>query len=241
MREHEPLKFSYRVPRGPEGEVAELTVAEMERRLLEQLEAATENPTQAMWELAQFYKQDNRLDRASEVFKDMLGRVGDLEVKAQIIFSLGQTAEKSNDFELAVRFYREALAMEPCDSFSWYYIHNNLSYSLNQLGWFEEGERVCRHAIGIRTQPPNAHKNLNLALTGQGHYREAAEFYIAGTQANAVEPRSLRHLESLLTEHPELEFAGAPDACRKAVAVANEDIGQVDARWTAAARQKKRA
>ena len=66
MREHEPLKFSYRVPRGPEGEVVKLTVAEMERRLLERLEAATENPTQAMRALVQFYKQDNR-DRKSVV------------------------------------------------------------------------------------------------------------------------------------------------------------------------------
>ena len=181
----------------------------MERRLLERLEAATENPTQAMWELAQFYKQDNRLDRASEVFNDLLGRVVDLEIKAQIIFSLGQTAEKSNDFELAVRFYREALAMEPCDSFTWYYIHNN----------------------------------LGLALAGQGCHREAAESFIAATQANAADPRSLRHLESLLTEHPELEFdfADARDACRKAVAVAKEAIEQADARWTAAARRKQLA
>ena len=129
VREHEPLKFSYRVPQGPEGEVVELTAAEMERLLLERLEAATENPTQAMWELAQFYKRDNRLNRASEVFNDLLGRVADLEIKAQLIFSLGQTAEKSGDFELAVRFYREALGMEPCSPFTWYFIHNNLGYS----------------------------------------------------------------------------------------------------------------
>ena len=215
----------------------------MERRLLERLEAATENPTQAMWELAQFYKQDNRLDRASEVFNDLLGRVVDLEIKAQIIFSLGRSSEKSNDFELAVRFYREALAMEPCDSFTWYYIHNNLGYSLNQLGRFVDGERICRNAIAISTQLPNAHKNLGLALAGQGCHREAAESFIAATQANAADPRSLRHLESLLTEHPELEFdfADARDACRKAVAVAKEAIEQADTRWTAAARRKQSA
>lgn len=120
VREHEPLRFSYRVPEAPEGEVVELTATKMERLLLERLEAATENPTQAMWELAQFYKCNNRLDRASEVFNDLLGRVADLEIKAEIIFSLGQTAEKVGDFELAVRFYREALGMEPCCPFTWY-------------------------------------------------------------------------------------------------------------------------
>jgi tetratricopeptide (TPR) repeat protein len=243
VREHEPLKFSYRLPQGPEGEVIELTAAEMERLLLERLEAATENPTQAMWELAQFYKCNNRLERASEVFNNLLARVADLEIKAQIIFSLGQTAEKAGDFELAVRFYREALGMEPCSTFTWYYIHNNLGYSLNQLGRFADGERICRNAIAISVQPPNAHKNLGLALAGQGRSREAAESFIAATQADAADPRSLRHLEALLTEHPELEFdfAGALDACRKAVAVAGEAVERAGAQWTAAARQKKQA
>ena len=243
VREHEPLKFSYRVPQGPEGEVVELTAAEMEQLLLKRLESATENPAQAMWELAQFYKTGDRLERASEVFHELLGSVDDLEIKAQIIFSLGQTAEKSNDFELAVRFYREALGMEPCSPFTWYFIHNNLGYSLNRLGRFVEGERVCRQAIAISTQPPNAHKNLGLALVGQGRDREAAESFIAATQADAADPRSLRHLEALLTEHPELEFdfAGALDACRKAVAVAGEAVERAGAQWTAAARQKKQA
>lgn len=241
MREHEPLQFNFRVPEGPEGEVVELTAAEMERLLLERLEAATGNPTQAMWELAQFYKRDNRLDQASEVFNDLLGRVADLEIKAQIIFSLGQTAEKAGDYELAVRFYREAVGMEPCSPFTWYFIHNNLGYSLNRLGRFVDGERICRNAIAISPEPPNAHKNLGLALAGQGRYREAAESFIAATQAEAADPRSLRHLEALLAEHPELEFdfAGALDACRKAVAVAREAVEKVEAQWTAAARHKK--
>ena len=131
--------------------------------------------------------------------------------------------------------------MEPCGQFTWYFIHNNLGYSLNQLGRFVEGEQVCRHAIDISTQPPNAHKNLGLALAGQGCQREAAGSFIAATQADASDPRSLRHLEALLAEDRELdfEFAGARDACREAVAVAKQAIEQVDARWTAAVRQEK--
>jgi tetratricopeptide (TPR) repeat protein len=206
VREHEPLKFSYRVPQGPEGEVVELTAAEMEQLLLKRLESATENPVQAMWELAQFYKTGDRLDRASEVFHELLGRVDDLGIKAQIIFSLGQTAEKVSDFDLAVRFYREALGMEPCSPFTWYFIHNN----------------------------------LGLALIGLGRYREAAEAFIAATQADASDARSLRHLEALLSEHPELEFefCKAVAACREAVAVAREAAEKAEAAWRTAAKQK---
>ena len=240
MNDSEPLQFSYRVPCLPDGKVVELTDDQMERLLVKELQEAKADPTQPMWKLAIFYRSQGNLDRAIALFRDLLLRVPDLESKAQLIFSLGQTAEKSGDFELAVRFYREALGMEPCSPFTWYFIHNNLGYSLNRSGRFVEGERVCRQAIAISTQPPNAHKNLGLALVGQGRYREAAESFVTATQADAADPRSLRHLEALLTEHAELEFdfAGALDACRKAVAVAREAAEKAEAAWRTAAKQK---
>ena len=116
-------------------------------------------------------------------------------------------------------------------------------YSLNQLGRYAEGADYCRRAITISQQPPNAHKNLGLALVGQGRYREAAESFIAATQADAADPRSLRHLEALLSEHPELafEFSKAVAACREAVTVAREAIEKAEAGWMTAAKQKKRS
>ena len=240
MNDSEPLQFCYRVSPPPEGEVVELTAKEMERLLVKELQEAKADPTQPMWKLAIFYRSQGNLDRAIALFRDLLLRVTDLESKAQLIFSLGQTAEKASDFELAVRFYREALGMEPCSPFTWYFIHNNLGYSLNQLGRYAEGADYCRRAITISPQPPNAHKNLGLALTGLGRYREAAEAFIRATQANASDARSLRHLEALLTQHPELEFefSKAVAACREAVAVARDAAEKAEAAWRTAAKQK---
>ena len=53
---------------------------------------------------------------------------------------MGANAEKQQDFEAAVRFYREALAMEP--------LHNDV--------WYFSRFR------------PNGHKNLGIALVAQG-------------------------------------------------------------------------
>lgn len=243
VNDSEPLQFNYRVPCPPDGRVVELTDDQMERLLVKELQEAKADPTQPMWKLAIFYRSQGNLDRALALFRDLLLRVPDLESKAQLIFSLGQTAEKASDFDLAVRFYREALGMEPCSPFTWYFIHNNLGYSLNQLGRYGEGADYCRRAITISQQPPNGHKNLGLALTGLGRYREAAEAFIRATQANASDARSLRHLEALLSEHPELEFefSKAVAACREAVAVAREAIEEAEAGWMTAAKQKKRS
>ena len=60
----------------------------------------------------------------------VLGRMR--EQKAACVLVMGAAAEKKQDFEAAVRFYREALAMEPICNDVWYFIHNNLGYSADK-------------------------------------------------------------------------------------------------------------
>ena len=130
----------------------------------------------------------------------------ELEQKAACVLVMGAAAEKKQDFEAAVRFYREALAMEPICNDVWYFIHNNLGYSLNMLGHFAEGEKRCRAAIEINPFRPNGHKNLGISLAGQGHYHEAAQCFVNATDNNAGDTRSFGLLKDLLQQHPELEF-----------------------------------
>jgi hypothetical protein len=65
---------------------------------------------------------------------------------------------------------------------------------------------------------------------------EAAEFFIAATQADASDPRSLAHLENLIAAHPELEV-DLPDltdrlnACRKVVKIARTHQPDLKAAW----------
>ena len=96
--------------------------------------------------------------------------------------------------------------MEPMRNDVWYFIHNNLGYSLNTLGRFAVGEKWCRAAIEINPSRPNGHKNLGIALAGQGHYHEAAWCFVTATDNNAGDARSFGLLKDLLQQHPELEF-----------------------------------
>jgi len=130
--------------------------------------------------------------------------------------------ENVGDYEASVRYYKEALALEPIGTFLWYFINNNLGFSLNALGDFNEGENYCRRAVEIDSTRCNGHKNLGMSLSSQGRYAEAARCFITATQVNAADARSFHLLEKLLGEHPELEYEFADEAacCREAIKLA---------------------
>jgi tetratricopeptide (TPR) repeat protein len=192
---------------------------DVERALLEQLAAAGDDPVGAMWELAQFYKLEGKLDKALECFRALLQRVGDAEAQAGIWLGMGQAAERAADFELAEVFYRQGLLLGPRDEFTQYYLNNNLGYSLNRVGRHAAAEAYCRRAIDIDPARHNAHKNLGLSLQGQRRYAEAASEFVTAAKANALDPRALRHLESLLEAQPRVaaEFAAELETVRRVV------------------------
>lgn len=64
--------------------------------------------------------------------RELMALEPELEQKAACVLVMGAAAEKKQDFEAAVRFYREALAMEPICNDVWYFIHNNLGYSADK-------------------------------------------------------------------------------------------------------------
>ena len=215
-------KFQYAVPRPPEGAVIGLSKDELERHLLNQLKEQRDNPDRALGDLARFYGDFGQFDKALAYIRQLMDRKTDMEGKAGCILAMGATMEKAKNFEAAVRFYKEAFALEPMNTEVWYWINNNLGFSLNTLGHFKEGESYCRQAIQIQFDRSNGHKNLAIALEGQGRFSEAARSFITATQVNAADGRSLKHLEELLAKHPELEvdLGQELEFCRKAVAVA---------------------
>ncbi len=216
------LDFRIEIPRPPPGPVVELSLEQTEKLLLEELSAAQADPRDALWRLAQFYKLSQQHERAIQRLRELIELLPDPEDKANCVFTMGQAMEQVGDYPAAVRYYKEASALEPAHTFTWYFINNNLGYCLNTLGKFDEGEMYCRRALGIDPQRPNGHKNLGIALAGLGNFRGAAESYVRATQANAADGRAFRLLEELLKAHPELEydFQDEVDCCRKAVEVA---------------------
>lgn len=205
--------------------MVELSPAEVEKVLLQKLKDEKDAPTQALWELAQFYKTEKRFDEATACLGNLLHLVPDLESRAACFMALGQIREQQGDFLDAVSFYKQALACEPANEFTWYFIHNNLGFCLAALGDMTEAERYCRLAIRISPGRPNAHKNLGIALRTQGHLEEAAQAFITSTRADASDGRASILLDKLLEEHPELneQFGKEARFCREAVKTAEQE------------------
>lgn len=237
------LEFRFTIDVLPDGTA--LTAEEMERFILAKLEDSGGTSKQALWDLASLYSQTGHNDRALDCIQRLVAIADDVEERASCVLAMGQLHERVGDFAEAARFYRVALDLTPgSTTTTWYWIHNNLGYSLNQLGQHEEAAALLRSAIAIDPSRPNAFKNLALALVGQQQHAAATEYFLRATQTNAADPRSLNHLEELIAAHPELLLA-VPDlqtkleACR--VAVHNAAAAQPDfnAHWTRL-RQKPR-
>jgi len=116
----------------------------------------------------------------------------------------GAMREKEGDFVAAAVCYRQALSLKPTDERISYFSHNNLGYSLNQLGQYVDSEPFCRAAIKINPRRHNAHKNLGIALQGQGRLLEALESLMQAVELNPLDSRAGRHAFSLVSKHPEL-------------------------------------
>ncbi len=222
------LHFNYQIPSMPVGPFVELTAVEAEQMLLKQLEKSADDPRDALWQLAQFYKRSGQHEKALLRLRELIALLPDPEEKASCVFTMGQAMEQVGDYPNAIRYYREALALEPASTFTWYFIHNNLGYSLNTLGQFTDGEDYCRKAIVIDPTRSNAHKNLGIALAGQGRFAEAARAYVDSTRANAADARAFHLLQNLVQHHPELEyeFQEPIEFCRKAVEVAAQKLAE---------------
>lgn len=215
----ERLDFRFELPQPPAGPLVALSNREVEKILLGKLKEAGAERTNALWDLAQFYKLSRQHEKALECLRELMQLLPDPEDKARCIFTMGQAMEQVGDYPAAVRYYKEAFALEPTGTFTWYFINNNLGFSLNTLGHFAEGEAYCRKAIEIDPSRPNGHKNLGIALAAQGQYREAAQSFLNATRVNASDPRAFHLLVDLLKQHPELEYEFQDDVacCRLAV------------------------
>jgi tetratricopeptide (TPR) repeat protein len=160
--------------------------------------------------------------------RKLMARLPDAESKARCVLIMGTAMDKVGDFQAAIRYYKEALALEPVQTFTWHFVLNNLGYSLNKLGQFADGETPCRKAIVINPNHSNAFKNLGIALKAQGEYQKAARCFVTSTQVNAADARSFHLLQELLREHPELEYELQDDVecCQKALEVAAQKVAE---------------
>lgn len=205
------------------------TLEEIEDSLLENVREKQKAAREAIYDLVVFYNQTGRKEQSIALLSYLTDKAEDPGEKGFLYFTTGQYMEQISDFEKAVDYYQKAFALEPSNQRIWYFIHNNLGYSLNRLGRYDEGERFCRIATKINPRIHNAYKNLGIALEGQGRDLEAAKNYIEATKANAADDRPLHHLEDLCKRNPQLlqeqaELREGLEQCREAVRLALEII-----------------
>ena len=117
------------------------------------------------------------------------------EKKAFRHLTMGQLLEQNRDYKGAISSYSQAYLLEPVNSRSWYFVHNNLGCCLNHCERYEEAQSYCREAIRIDPTRYNAYINLGVALEGQAKYADAVRAFIRAIKTNSTDSDDVQHLD----------------------------------------------
>ena len=214
----------------------DLNSENLEALYLQKLEESNGICQDTLYNLAHLYKKTNRLQEAHILMLKHLDLCVNDEQRASSLFTLGQIMEDMGDYARAAGYYREAYSVKSFNQFTRYFINNNLGYCLNQLKEFEEAKGYLLSALKIDPNLPNAYKNLGLCYWGLEEYAKAVRCFIAGTKAYPADRRSLKHLEELINEHPELDadipaFMEGVKSCKNTLELAQKMQPDFDAYW----------
>jgi tetratricopeptide (TPR) repeat protein len=180
---------------------AELVEADLRARITKAEEAWGD----ATWQMARFYSIIGRQEEAKGcVTRLMEAWTDDPGKQAAGYLALGQLLEQHDSYAEAEAAYARGLAILPAAGEVGYFLHNNRGYCLNTLGRHAEAEVHCRAATALDPARHNAHKNLGLALAGQGRYVQAARCLLEADRRWPADERARRHLADLLAAHPEI-------------------------------------
>ncbi len=181
-----------------------------------------------MMESAVDAADEGNYEEASECFRALLEVSDSGDFRSYCLLSLGRVEEKLQEWAAALEWYLQALALDQGDEETRYFLSNNAGYCMNRLGRHAEAEALCRAAVSIDPERPNAWKNLGIALEGLGRWSAAASSYLEATEVCPEDTRSLHLLERLIDSRPQAAD-GVPDygsrivACRKAAEMAGEE------------------
>ena len=176
-------------------------------------EAALAN---ALWQLARFYQAAGRPADATACAERFLAGARTPAAQATGCLRAGQLLEQQDRYAEAEAMYARGLALRAAGMDVAYFLHNNRGYCLNLLGRHADAEVHTRAAIALDPTRHNAHKNLGLALAGQGRLEEAARSLLEADRRCPPDTRARGHLTELLAEHPEILVGDPPlaTACR---------------------------
>lgn len=183
-----------------------------EQRLHSRIERHQREARRAVRALVDLYADHGQTMHAREMARVLIEAFPDGALRAAEAVQMGLHFEHAHHYELAAWTYELGLTYRPAPPELRYWLHNNLGFSLNQFGAYVLAERHCRAAIRIDAQRYNGHKNLAVALEGQGCPAEAAESYVASVRAEPHDLRAVRHLASLIERHGDEVAVRVPQA-----------------------------
>jgi tetratricopeptide (TPR) repeat protein len=158
----------------------------------------------AIWQLARFYSFVGRHEDATACVERCLAGARDPAKQAAGCLGLGQLLEQQDRYAEAEAMYARGLEIPSAPTKVCYLLHYNRGYCLNILGRHADAEVHTRVALAIDSTRHNAHKNLGLALAGQGRLGEAARCLLDADRRCPGDTRARGHLTELLTENPEI-------------------------------------
>jgi Flp pilus assembly protein TadD len=177
---------------------------QVEADLVARITASEEVHEGALWQLARFYSMVGRYEEATAAVNRCIAATRDQAKQAAGCLGLGQLLEQQDRYAEAKAMYARGAEIPTAPAEVAYFLHNNRGYCLNILGRHAEAEAQCRPALAIDPARHNAHKNLGLALAGQGRLAEAARSLLEADGRCPGDPRARGHLRALLTENPEI-------------------------------------
>jgi tetratricopeptide (TPR) repeat protein len=163
-----------------------------------------------LWELLRFYQSIGRHDLGPGVLDAILQSPISAEEQAICYHWLGVYAETRGEFDQALAFYDQGIALHPADRATAYFLRNNSGHCLNVKGLYSKAEAICRDAIAIDPACHNAWKNLGQSLQGRGDSVGAAWAYVEAIKLGPADSKAAMFLQALVAEHPELlaKYAG---------------------------------
>ncbi len=121
-------------------------------------------------QLATKYHQFNRLDRAEQIYRQILEAQPD---HLEALYRLGLLSQQTNKFEEAEKFLSAALQVQPELVNAWFSLGN-----LRQTqGKLKTAEAAYRQALDLQPNLVAIHNNLGYTLEKQGFFEEAISSY----------------------------------------------------------------
>jgi tetratricopeptide (TPR) repeat protein len=165
-----------------------LNADEHESALLQELRESKGTSKSALWKLASLYSRTRRRPKAFACIDALAVLSTSLEEAALCLVARGQLSEQQDDYESAVRYYTEALALDRRDAPTWYWIHN-------KPGLLADPTRpLARPLRQLARRVHSARARRKVAVVAAARFILRTAFYILRDGTDYDPPR-LRHRE----------------------------------------------